>query len=97
MGLARVSCLDGCSCDTQTIDARHNETVSVGKMHSFPVSHARRCRLQIVNLGSGTGEPAKWKLLGMVVSTIGGAPPRLAGAPTVAEEAGGGGDVAGEI
>ena len=48
MGLGILTCVDGCTCDEQKIDARHAFNVSVTVQHTFTVSAAPRCRLRIV-------------------------------------------------
>ena len=67
MGRARISCVSGCTCASHIVDALQEQNTSVAVVDQFPVSPSPACRLHIVNLGSATGELAKWKLLSVSV------------------------------
>ena len=82
MGQGTVTCVDGCSCEEQKIDARSKADVSVMVQHHFGVSAAPKCTLRVEagELPPLPGRPpsvgpgATFKVMGVTVTGLKVAP-----------------------
>lgn len=73
-GTARLTCVEGCECEPQEINAHDpSERVSIEATHVVNVTQAERCLVEIRVVKNTTSTEHKFKLLGLGVRAPGDA------------------------
>ncbi len=85
MGIAQITCSNGCSCNATQVDGYHEQRNSQLFLHSWTVTQARECVITVTVTGRSHApeQGHKVKLMGIMVSEQAGARHMVAAAAAV--------------